>query len=143
MTTEEHKEFAIDQAYVLDKHADHLLSSFYAIQKTLNEYEADFFSSKINSQIIDLIKKGKFVNEQKLQISVNKCMSIGATLRQAINTISHFQKFQNKCIHALLDAQDGSCSFALSWNSEFIMPLLKLFVKYIKLHILIMNMFRK
>ncbi|EAY22275.1 hypothetical protein TVAG_094500 [Trichomonas vaginalis G3] len=137
MSHEELKEFKIDQAYALDAHADHLLASLYSVKKALTEYEADFFNSKVNSQIIDTIKRGKSVNDPKFQIGNDKIMRIGQTLRQSYLTICHFQKFQNNCLHTLLDAQDASRSFALQWNSEFIIPLIKIFVKYIKLHIMI------
>ena len=137
MSQEEHKEYTIDQAYALIKHADHILSSLCAAQKTLTDNEADYFDSKVNSQIIDNIKHGKKIDDKKLSIDKKKAWGIGSTLRQTFNTISHFQKFQNQCLHTLLNAQDASSTFALSYNSEFVMPLLQLFVKYVKLHVLL------
>ena len=121
---------------LLNKHADHLFASFYAVNRQLNH------SGKKYLQVKEIVDLCKFVREGKTQDNIKfphlpyeLIDEYGNLLRYPFSVLTHFMDFQRKTIKILSDVFNESRVFDFSWNYSYVLPVLRLFKNYVKLHI--------
>jgi len=130
-------EFPIDHVILLNSHADRLMSSLYSSYFLFCESKVSFINNEIEAAL-RAINEGKSVYDPKFpSISTSTLQEMGAILRNPYLSLIHYKDFQQQALKCLLDSQNLSNSFNLSWNYMFVLPILQLFVKYIKLTILL------
>jgi len=128
--------FEIEVLDVLNQHAEQLKSAFYRVNSQLNMSQEKPLQVKEIVELCRAFKEGRAPDSLKFpNLSYEMVEDYGVLLRYPYQVLCHFIDFQMNTIKALSDVINESKVFDIAWNYAFVLPIMRLFTNYVKLHV--------
>lgn len=126
----------VEHVEVLIEHGNHLLAAFDAVNKKINNGPENPFKNKELVELVKAIKDGKTMDQQRFpHLTADQVLKYGEILRYPFSVVAHYCDFQKKALKLFGDMVNESKSLDITWDYVYVIPILKLFVLYVKLHI--------
>jgi len=128
----------VEQLELLIQQGEKLRSSLYVVNKQLNGGSEKPLQSKEIISLCKALMEGKPKEMVTFpHLSYDDITSYGPKMRYSFCVLNHFVEFQKKTIKVLTDVCSESHIFDLSWNYVFVMPVMRLFTNYVRLHLFV------